>query len=175
MWSLPAFWGLTHPYLPIPHQNPACCSSFQFSRFANSFLSQSFYTSSVSCLNCSFCLPLHGQLVIFQVATWSYFLKGSLPSKYTDLNAQTYNTLSPFTSLKSSPMLWGYMKGKPILDFQITTHAIVCLLSFSFTRKVFWLCMFCFFLYVFSEYFKINECGYQFKGYTTLLLNTNQM
>lgn len=46
--------------------------------------------------------------------------------------------------------------------FKIIIDTVVCLISFSFTRKVFGLCMFCLLLHMLSRYFLINECGYHY-------------
>lgn len=102
-------------------------------------------------------------------------MKGFLPSKYTYMQAQTYNTPSSFTS-HNSPLLCCEVIQKESLayTFKIIIHTVVCLISFSFTRKGFGLCMFCLLLHMLSRHFLINECGYHYGGYTTLLLNTNE-
>lgn len=113
IWPLPAFHGLTHPALPIPHRTPACHASFHSTHVTNSW-SQSFYTSSVSCLNCS--LSPFARPTIFYVAASSYFLERCL--SYSSFPQNTQARVHKHTHLQS-----------------VYVPPVLCLATRSYKRK----------------------------------------
>lgn len=152
--------GLVRPFLSRVQPGGMV---FHFTHVTNSFLSQSFYTSGASFLNCSFPPPLHGQLWFFKLKLGITALRdlfSIVPSlKAHRRECKTYPRSSHFTSPLSLLLC-----ARPSRSRNNSS----CLLMITLLhQESFWMA------HVLSKYFWINEHGCQSRGYTQLLPSTS--